>query len=106
MFWKAIFCLIFVTSNVCAWDRTAVWDPPANPPDVPSVMEHRLYSGPEGGPYNLLATVAQPDNTAAITGQTGKVCFVVTAVNVVGESDLSDEVCGPKPSKATGLSLQ
>lgn len=69
------------------------WD--ANPA-AELVGEYKVYQSFNGGPFELLATVAAPDTTLDIVDPaTGQYNWRVSAVNLAGEGSQSSTVTGP-----------
>jgi hypothetical protein len=70
------------------------WD--ANP-DAELVSEYKVYQSFNGGPFELLATVAAPDTFLDIVDPpTGQYNWRVSAVNLAGEGSQSATIEGPQ----------
>lgn len=90
-----------VTAFLIAINLTFTWSPTDDLAD-----NFKLYVKEGIGEYAPLFTTPTKDSTATLDvpfTEGVKKCFQVTAVNIIGESSPSNEVCLGKPSAPTTL---
>ncbi len=94
-----------VVAQALAWDRVLTWDPN----DLGEwVTSYRVYVIPSDGqpPQEIGRVTVNPPEALGQTrfdlrARTGVECYAVSAVNGVGESAMSEVVCGPRPTAPT-----